>query len=274
MAKPKKKKVNLIEQELTKATGVEKSEGQDDQTYYLNLIKAVNDLPDADWDKLSEEAQDWVNNGVDCAEANELIDDFPVLPEVIVEGSADVPDEPETGPQEEAGSAVGEVVEGGSEEAVGDPEASDKSTEDGQDSVKVSKAASKKKANKKPSADIDISETEAFEAALENEVTKINKRINQQKTAHNKAKGKEHRHAKPKVAKKRNQIRARSGTTRIKEILIERGLDLAADELYFQIKNEGYEYSRGTVDVIRSDFRNSCRVLISKGLLKNMETAS
>ena len=50
-------------------------------------------------------------------------------------------------------------------------------------------------------------------------------------------------------------------TTRLKQLLIEHGLDLETDELISMLEKENYKPSRTTIMTIATDFRQSCRIL-------------
>lgn len=59
-----------IEKELAAATGVEPKRGEERQDYLARIITGTGKLPDKDWDKLSEEAQEWYNKAADVQNAN------------------------------------------------------------------------------------------------------------------------------------------------------------------------------------------------------------
>lgn len=62
--------MSKIEKELSSATGVESKRGEDRQDYLARIIAATGRLPDKDWDKLSEDAQEWYNKAADVQNAN------------------------------------------------------------------------------------------------------------------------------------------------------------------------------------------------------------
>ena len=69
--------MSKIQQELAAATEVTKKRGQDEQEYMKALVKATSDLADADWNKLSVEAQDWFNEAADAVNQKNPIAGFP-----------------------------------------------------------------------------------------------------------------------------------------------------------------------------------------------------
>lgn len=72
--------------------------------------------------------------------------------------------------------------------------------------------------------------------------------------------------------KRRSRAKPTKGVTiRCKEVLIERGVYLPVDDLVAALEGEGYKPSRVLVTTLASDFRQSVRVLDSKGKLKGLE---
>lgn len=69
--------MSKIQQELSAATGVSKKRGQDDQEFFKALAKAASELPDAAWNRLSNEAQDWFNDAADQMNTKKEIANFP-----------------------------------------------------------------------------------------------------------------------------------------------------------------------------------------------------
>lgn len=74
--------MSKIQQELAASTEVTKKRGQDDQEYLKALIKATSDLADAQWNKLSTEAQDWFNEAADAMNSKK---DIPAFPDAVKE---------------------------------------------------------------------------------------------------------------------------------------------------------------------------------------------
>src|SRR5882672_1313732 len=70
--------VSEIEQELIDATQfVPEKKYRKRQDYLGALLRAVSDLPDPDYDKLSDEATDWCDTAVSAYKAARELPDFP-----------------------------------------------------------------------------------------------------------------------------------------------------------------------------------------------------
>jgi len=65
--------------ELSEATGLSIKRGQDHQAFFVDLIKAVANLKDPEWDKLSAEAQEWYNAAAEAKNKKKEIEAFPDL---------------------------------------------------------------------------------------------------------------------------------------------------------------------------------------------------
>ena len=64
------------------------------------------------------------------------------------------------------------------------------------------------------------------------------------------------------ATKSKRKPKAKIGiTTRLKQLLIEHGLDLPTDDLVSMLRKAGYTPSRPSVMTIATDFRQSCRIL-------------
>ena len=84
--------MSKIQQELADVTEVTPSKKRDETIsspeYLARLAAAVADLPEADWNKLTPEAQAWYNNVVDANEAKKArIHGF--VRGAVVDGNAD-----------------------------------------------------------------------------------------------------------------------------------------------------------------------------------------
>jgi hypothetical protein len=62
-------KVSAVEKELQEATGVKKKVAEKFQKYAVRLINAVQELKDPEWETLSTETQEWVNDGAKAIKA-------------------------------------------------------------------------------------------------------------------------------------------------------------------------------------------------------------
>lgn len=68
---------NAVEQELLRATGFTLTDAhQVRQTYLIDLIKAVSDLSDEDFDIMTDEAKEWSNSAAKAVKAHKPIQDF------------------------------------------------------------------------------------------------------------------------------------------------------------------------------------------------------
>jgi hypothetical protein len=67
--------VSSIERELLRATGEELVGGDQDQIG--GLVGKANDLPEQEWNQLSQGARDWVNKNVQAINAEEPVKGFP-----------------------------------------------------------------------------------------------------------------------------------------------------------------------------------------------------
>jgi hypothetical protein len=77
MAKPRTS--SAVEKEILGilGSGFKAPKSMDDQKYRAAMVKAVNELEDADWQSLSDDAQAWVNDGVKAIKGKKDIPDFP-----------------------------------------------------------------------------------------------------------------------------------------------------------------------------------------------------
>jgi len=66
-----------IEAELTKATGLKKKARESKARWAGRLVRGAQDLEDAKWEKLSEGAQQWVNDAVEAMNEENDIPEFP-----------------------------------------------------------------------------------------------------------------------------------------------------------------------------------------------------
>ena len=70
--------MSKIEKELVEATELPTKRGEDRQDFLARLVKAVPELSDDEWEKLSKKAQDWFNDAADAKNAKaKTLPDFP-----------------------------------------------------------------------------------------------------------------------------------------------------------------------------------------------------
>lgn len=55
---------------------------------------------------------------------------------------------------------------------------------------------------------------------------------------------------------------------RAKEVMLERGVNITAKQIYEILAEEGYHYSQSTLNVVRAEFRRGLNILWDKGFLK------
>lgn len=57
---------------------------------------------------------------------------------------------------------------------------------------------------------------------------------------------------------------------RLKELMLEIGMDASEDRLYAILLEEGYEFSKSSIHIIRTEFRRACLILNDKGYLDHL----
>jgi len=116
--------MSKIQEELATATEVtpskRKNETITDQDYLKRLAVAILELPEAEWNKISKEAQDWYNDAADAIDKGAAIPAFPDLPKAegasrrrgasTAEASAQY--EPKEGDEVKITTKRGKTVEG------------------------------------------------------------------------------------------------------------------------------------------------------------------
>lgn len=70
--------MSAIQKELCKITKLEApTAAKERPSFLVDMLRSVGKLGDADWDKLSKEAQDWFNDAADAKNAGKDVPDFP-----------------------------------------------------------------------------------------------------------------------------------------------------------------------------------------------------
>lgn len=69
--------MSKIQVELCNVAETDPKRSETRQEFLLRLALACNKLPDSVWDKLSRDAQNWVNNASDAANGKKTLPDFP-----------------------------------------------------------------------------------------------------------------------------------------------------------------------------------------------------
>lgn len=114
--------MSKIQEELVELTEVKQKRKENEQEYLYRLAEATSNAADSDWDELSEEAQQWVNDAIQAKNDDEDIPEFP-------DGDEPEEDLPEDEPEEEADPEE-EPAEEDQEGEVEDPEEDDGEEED------------------------------------------------------------------------------------------------------------------------------------------------
>lgn len=108
--------MSKIQKELADAAEVDPKRGEDRQDFLLRLALAVNKLPDAAWEKLSKDAQNWANNAADAANKKADLPDFPDAEQPESSGrrrvSAESPYEPRVKDDVKVTTKRGKIVTG------------------------------------------------------------------------------------------------------------------------------------------------------------------
>jgi hypothetical protein len=132
-------KVSAVEKELQEATGVKKKVAEKFQKYAVRLINAVQELKDPEWEALSTETQEWVNDGAKAIKAEEDVDGFP-------EDEAEAEEENE----EAAEAAPATRTRGGGKTTEKETTSRRTSRGDGDEEKKSTRRTSSKDEDKKP----------------------------------------------------------------------------------------------------------------------------
>ncbi len=95
------------------------------------------------------------------------------------------------------------------------------------------------------------------------------KKTNGKKKPATKAKAKEPSKPKvtPKAKAKPKESKKIGAGERAKEIMLEKGMTISAEDLLGYLEDEGYTYSIHTVKVVRAEFQQAMKVLERKGML-------
>lgn len=81
--------MSKIEKTLCDAAEIDPKRNEERQAFLVRLVTAVGKLPDAEWDKIDSDSQDWINKATDALNAKKTVEDFPDAPkkEEAAEGS-------------------------------------------------------------------------------------------------------------------------------------------------------------------------------------------
>jgi hypothetical protein len=104
--------VDKLESELQAAASIKRKANETEQAYLQRLAEAVRELPDDEWDQISEEGQTWTNDAIKALNAEHEIESF---------GNGEPKEEPKEEPDDKPGEEHdddddnGESKEGGEE---------------------------------------------------------------------------------------------------------------------------------------------------------------
>lgn len=258
--------VNPIEVELCHAVGTEPAQNRSaaaQQDFRKNLVEKVDsNLDDSQFDQLSDDAQQWVNAAVEAVINDMEIPDFDGVVSGPTEPSTDetveTDDEPQTTPQVEAEEPSG------AEDTAAEPDpevsaevgtAEEDSTSGGVDvGVDVATAIeSEVGAN---------SEDEKTESTEKEEQAPVTKPAAEEKTT------KPPKDTKSKSASKEPKVRKKPAGIRVKEIMLEYGMDLSKEQVHTILLEDGFKMAPSTVDVVRYEFRQAVKLLNEHGMIR------
>ncbi len=69
--------MSKIMKDIAEVCDLQQKRGEEDKDFAARLVRAVTDLSDADWKKLSPESQSWFNDAADAVNAKQPLPDFP-----------------------------------------------------------------------------------------------------------------------------------------------------------------------------------------------------
>lgn len=125
-----------VEAELLKATGkAEMKDGESVQKYRARLCRAANDLDPADWKKLSEPAQEWVNSAVELMNEKEEIGDFPGAKKVKAKAAKAAAEDDEAADDDSADEAEADAAADAEDDDEAEPAEEGDATDDEEDAA-------------------------------------------------------------------------------------------------------------------------------------------
>lgn len=223
-----------IEKELQELTGVTQNRREGDQAYLERIVKALNDVSDNKYNKLSKDAQTWAE---EATEAYNDKDEIAAFPEAA---------EDEDEPEEEARPR--RAARGRHDEAETETESEDE-PEDADDDE------NQPEDDDMPATRTDDDEASRKRGAKTAPARKTAPAASKSKTA---AKDGKERTASPKAG---------GGLTYVRELLV-KNPDITVPDLAEKVKAKGFAVSTQTLHTTRSGFRQDLRVLQDAGLLK------
>lgn len=64
-------------------------------------------------------------------------------------------------------------------------------------------------------------------------------------------------------------VKGRGAGERVKELMLEHGVNMKVNDIYDTLKLEGYKYSIHTIPVVRAEFKRALKMLWDRGMLKD-----
>lgn len=230
-----------VEKELQELTGVTQNRREADQAYLERVVKALNDVSDSKYNKLSKAAQTWAE---EATEAYNTKDDISAFPE------AEEDDEAEA----EAPSSR----RSRSRRSDDDDESDDEATESEDDESEDAEDDGEQPEDDEPEDDdMPATRTDEDEAPRKRAGAKA---ASTRKAAPAAKTGKTD-------GKSGGGAKAGGGLTYVRELLV-KNPDITVADLAEKVKAKGHTVSTQTLHTTRSGFRQDLRVLQDAGLLK------
>lgn len=230
-----------IEKELVKATGVKMSKFGDRQEALTVLVKAVNDLPDEDWRRISPESQNWYNSASEAVDNGTEIDDF--VDDSEPESSDEETPEEDSAPDYEAAEA---------EEAAEEAPRQTKGKKQKEPTMKKTAAAAKKANGKhEPPKAKTVAKKAAASAAPAKKAAKPAAKT-------------------PPAARSSRSEGGEGGPILIRRWVI-KNTKVTASELTDMLVKKGRKISPATVSAVRAATISTLKLLDEAGHLKNLK---
>jgi len=233
--------LSKLEVLITKALNIKAKAKEERQVFLGRIVDAADDMEDDDWDKLPKEAQKWINAATKAADSKKTIPDFPDAEAVDdVEGEED---------------ADGDIVEEEDDEPKKKKSTKKVVEEDDDEETADEDEPAPKKTNRSKSrqpVEDDDEEEEETETVAKKKVKKAAGKTPAKKVVE-KTKTKRVAGALPMGA-----------PTIIKQMILKKP-EITKDELAAALEKKGFKTSILTISTVRSDFRNSLRVMKDAG---------
>jgi len=253
-----------LEKELVKATKTDMSGSR--QTALKSLVDNASDLSEKAWDKLSEEAQVWVNAGIKASNSKKEIKDF----------ESPAPEDDDADKEEEADKEEDEEVEGEEDEDEENEEEKEEENEEDEEKPRQTEDDDTER-------DDDVAEDED-NAREKKKVTAKGSTAKKKATLPKKTSVKKKVTAKGSTAKKKATLPEKTSAKKsglgfpleksgvkyqIKRFMMKKP-DISVEDLQEKLANVGTKCTPMTVQQIRAEFRHSLRFLKMEGHLPNI----